>query len=273
MIVITRANDLELRLVDDGPEVDAAQALRYRVFYEEMGAIPSPAMRATRRDADRYDSLADHLVVVDVERTADPRRPHVVGCYRMLREAVARHHGGLYTAGEFDLAGVRAPYGEVMELGRSCVDADYRTGGVMQLLWRGIADYLDTHRVGLMLGCASLPGTDPDAVAPALSYLHHHHLAPAEYRPRALAHRRVDADRLSPDRYDARQVSRHLPPLLKAYLRIGGMIGDGAVVDEQFNTIDVCLVLPTAAVKQRSPRLFRHQHDGTAAAPSIAVAA
>ena len=266
MIVIMRVNDLELRLVNDGPEIDAAQALRYQVFYEEMGAVPSPAMRATRRDVDRYDSLADHLVVVDIERTVDARLPQVVGCYRVLRESVAQRHGGLYTAGEFDLAGVRAPYGEVMELGRSCVDADYRTGGVMQLLWRGIADYLETYRVGLMLGCASLPGTDPDAVAPALSYLHHHHLAPAELRPRAVPHRRVDADRLPPDRYDSRQVSRHLPPLLKAYLRIGGMIGDGAVVDEQFNTIDVCLVLPTPAVKLRSPRLFRQQHRASIAA-------
>ena len=266
MIVITRANDLELRLLNDGPEIDAAQALRYQVFYDEMGAVPSVAMAASRRDADRYDAVADHLVVVDVERTTDDARPCVVGCYRMLRESVARRHSGLYTAGEFDLAGVRAPYGELMELGRSCVDAEYRTGAVMQLLWRGIADYLDTYQVGLMLGCASLPGTDPDAVAPALSYLHHHHLAPAEIRPRAVPHRRVEGDRLPPERYDSRQVSRHLPPLLKAYLRIGGMIGDGAVVDEQFNTIDVCLVLPTQAVKQRSPRLFRQPQRASIAA-------
>lgn len=272
MIVITRANGLELRLLQDGPEIAAAQALRYQVFYEEMGAVPSPAMAASGRDADRYDAIADHLVVVDLERTAGDSGPCVVGCYRMLRESVARRHGErLYTAGEFDLAGVRSPYGELMELGRSCVGAEYRTGAAMALLWRGIADYLEAYQVGLMLGCASLPGTNPDAAAPALSYLHHHHLAPPELRPRALPERRVDSDRLAPDRYDARQVSRHLPPLLKAYLRIGGMIGDGAVADEQFNTIDVCLVLPTATVKLRSPRLFRHQQqEGLPAVPAAA---
>lgn len=256
MIVITRANDLELRLLNDGPEIDAAQALRYQVFYEEMGARPSPAARAMRRDADRYDAVADHLVVVDLERVGGCLSP-VVGCYRVLLESLAARHEGFYTSNEFDLTGVRAPYGEVMELGRSCVHADYRSGPVMQLLWRGIADYLDTNGVGLMLGCARLPGTDVDALAPILSYLHHHHLAPAGMRPRAVPGRYVGADRLPPGDLDERAALRDLPPLLKGYLRQGGMIGDGAVIDAEFNTTDVCLVLPVSTVRARNPRLFR----------------
>jgi putative hemolysin len=158
-------HQLELRLVKDGPEVAAAQRLRYRVFYEEMGALPSPATRASRIDADRFDALADHLVAVDLDRSTE-RQPCVVGCCRVLRESVAEVHGGFYTAQEFDLGMVRAPRGELMELGRSCVAPDYRNGVVMQLLWRGIADCIDSHHVGLMLGCASLPGTDPEALRP-----------------------------------------------------------------------------------------------------------
>jgi putative hemolysin len=177
---------------------------------------------------------------------------------------VARAHDGFYTAGEFDLSGITAPIGELMELGRSCVEASYRTGAVMQLLWRGIADYIDGNRVGLMLGCASLPGTDPDAVAPLLSYLHHHHLAPPELRPRALPERFVRTDRLPADAIDTRAVLKVLPPLLKAYLRMGGMIGEGAVVDPQFNTIDVCLVLPTERVVAHYQRHYR-QHRPAAA--------
>lgn len=265
MTIIARANQLELRLVKAGPELDAAQRLRYLVFYEEMGAVASPAMRAARRDADRYDALADHLVVIDLDRSQEGASC-VVGCYRMLRQSVAEAHGGFYTAGEFDLAGVRAPYGEIMELGRSCVHADYRSGAAMQLLWRGIAEYLEAHRVGLMLGCASLPGTDPDALAPILSYLHHRHLAPREIRPRALAERYVRADRVPLDQLDERKALRQLPPLLKGYLRIGGMIGDGAVIDRQFNTTDVCLVLPTAVVQARAQRLFRQVRASVAAA-------
>jgi L-ornithine Nalpha-acyltransferase len=258
MIEPTRVNQFELRQVEaGGPELLAAQALRYEVFYEEMGARPTPAMRAARRDSDRYDAVADHLVVLDLDRSA-PGRPGVVGCYRIIRESVAAGAGGFYTANEFDLSGVRSPYGEFMELGRSCVHADYRSGAVMQLLWRGIADYLEAYGVGLMLGCASLPGTDPKALAPLLCYLHYNHLAPREIRPRALPQRYVATDRLARDEVNDREALRQLPPLLKGYLRLGGMIGEGAVIDEQFNTTDVCLVLPTATVQARAQRLFRH---------------
>ena len=256
MTVITRVNQLELRLVNDGPELEAAQGLRYQVFYEEMGAHASEAMRSRGRDFDRYDEIADHLVIVDLDRSSE-LRPWVAGCYRLLRGPVAARHGGFYTAGEFDLGGVAMPQDEVMELGRSCVHADYRSGPAMQLLWRGIADYLETYRVKLMLGCASLPGADADALAPVLSYLHHHHLAPPEIRPRALPGRFVATDRLPPEEVDVKQVQRDLPPLVKAYLWLGGMIGEGAVVDEQFNSTDVCLVLLTATAKARASRLFR----------------
>ena len=195
-----------------------------------MGAVPTPAMQAAGMDGDEFDAVADHLVVVDLARSTD-HDPSVVGCYRVLRQSVAERSGGFYTAREFDLSGIRSPYGEIMELGRSCVESDYRTGTVMQLLWRGIADYVDQYRVGLMLGCASLPGTDPDAAAMVLSFLHHHVLAPAELRPRALPERFTPIDRLPAEAIDDRAALKQLPPLLKAYLRMGGMIGDGAVID------------------------------------------
>lgn len=265
MPIIARANHLELRVTREGAEIEAAQSLRYRVFYDELGAVPSPAMLQARTDADEFDAVADHLVVVDRDRSS-AAVPCVVGCYRMLRESVARRHTGFYTAQEFDLSAVTSPGGEIMELGRSCVEPQYRTGAVMQLLWRGIAEYIDAHRVGLMLGCASLPGTDPEAVAPLLSFLHHHVLAPAELRPRALADRHVRTDMLPPEAIDARAALKRLPPLLKAYLRMGGMIGDGAVIDRQFNTIDVCLVLPTERVQANYQRHYRQHRLRVAAA-------
>ena len=256
MTVLARANQLELRLTRDAAEIAAAQRLRFRVFYGEMGAVPTPAMRVAGRDVDEFDALADHLVVVDLA-AGTVRDPRVVGCYRVLRQSVAECHGGFYTAREFDLSGVCPPYGEIMELGRSCVEPEYRNGTVMQLLWRGIADYLGRYRVGLMLGCASLPGTDLDAAAPMLSFLHHHVLAPDWLRPCALPERFVPTDRLPPEEVDARAALRQLPPLLKAYLRMGGMIGEGAVIDHQFNTIDICLVLPTARVQASYRRHYR----------------
>ena len=263
MTILARVNQLELRLARDTGEIEAAQRLRYRVFYEEMGAIPTPAMRARGIDVDPFDALAEHLVVVDLD--GDGHRPCVVGCYRMLRESMVRDRGGFYTAHEFDLSGVRCADGEVMELGRSCVEPEYRTGAVMQLLWRGIAEYIDAHRVGLMLGCASLPGTEPDQIANALAFLHHNALAPGGMRPRALRDRFVPTDRVPADRVDARAALKQLPPLLKAYLRMGGMIGEGAVIDHQFNTIDVCLVLPTERVQANYQRHYRIQRPRAAA--------
>jgi L-ornithine Nalpha-acyltransferase len=266
MTILARAHQLELRLSRDPVEIEAAQRLRYRVFYEELGAVPTRVARAARIDRDRFDAVADHLLVVDLERGGARQPPCVVGCYRLLRESVARRAGGFYTAREFDLGGVRCADGEMMELGRSCVEPEYRTGTVVQLLWRGIADYIDGHGVGLMLGCASLPGTDPEAAAVALSFLHHNVLAPEGLRPRALADRYVPTDRIPAADVDARAALKQLPPLLKAYLRMGGMIGEGAVIDRQFNTIDVCLVLPTERVQANYQRHYRHHRPSAAAA-------
>jgi putative hemolysin len=264
MATLTRANDLEVRIAEHQSELDAAQALRYRGFYEELGAVPDAAARRTERDQDRFDEYADHLLVVD-HRRRDQGRPAVVGCYRLLRESVAQRIGGFYTSAEYDLSGIVDRDGELLELGRSCVDRDYRSGAVMQLLWRGIAEYHERYRFSLMLGCASLPGTDVAALAPQIRYLHERHLAPLGQRPCALSTRRIAHEPFAVD-YDPAAALRALPPLLKGYLRLGGMIGEGAVLDEQFNTIDVCLVLPTDRIERRYLR-----HYGAAAEVAAAV--
>jgi putative hemolysin len=263
MTSIVRVNELELRFVSRPAELAAAQALRYRVFYEELGAIPDPETRKNRLDIDGFDEHADHLVVVDLSRST-PAVPCVVGCYRMLREGVAREIGGFYTAREFDLSGVSRANGDILELGRSCVDADYRTGAVMQLLWRGIAEFQERYRFGLMIGCASLPGTDVAKVAPQIRYLHEQHLAPLGLRPCAHSHRRIAHEPFAAHDYDAAAAGRSLPALLKGYLRLGGMIGEGAVLDEQFNTIDVCIVLPTERIEARYLRHYRSERSDDA---------
>ena len=244
---------LEVRLAEDESEVRAAQELRYRVFYREMAAHPSLAMAAAERDFDDYDGLADHLMVIDHR----PRKQGggVVGTYRLLRRSVLAGRMPFYSAAEFDLACLNEFDGEVLELGRSCVDRPYRTRPTMQLLWRGLAAYVFAHDVSLMFGCASLPGNDVKALDLPLSYLHHRHLAPEFLRPHAIAARHVAMDRVSTDGIDDRQILAALPPLLKGYLRAGGSVGDGAVIDHQFNTVDVCMVVETERV---SPRYYRH---------------
>ena len=252
-----RSNNLGVRIAVSAAEVDAVQALRYRVFYEEMGARPDAATAASRRDVDAYDAVADHLVVVDHDRGAGPEA--IVGCYRLIRRAAAAKVGRFYSSAEYDVAKLINLPGEILELGRSCVAADYRTRGTMQLLWRGIAAYVLLHRVDLMFGCASLPGTDLDAIAPQLTYLWRNHLAPEEIRPRALPERYVAMDRMPPDAVNAGRALNDLPPLIKGYLRLGGFIGDGAVLDEQFNTTDVCIVVKTDLINAKYSKHYERR--------------
>jgi len=247
---------LSVRLASDAADLAAVQRLRWRVFFEEMGAgaaCPSPE----QRDCDAYDALCDHLLVIDEGRSGGDQ---VVGTYRLLRESVALGHSGFYTAGEFDLAPLRpgacADAGELLELGRSCVLPSYRTSATISLLWRGIAEYMARHRIRLLFGCASFAGTDPDAHAASLSFLHHHHIAPADMRPVVRAGRGVSLDRMPRGSYDERRALFGLPPLVKGYLRAGASFGDGAFIDHDFNTVDVCVVMPVECITGRYAARF-----------------
>ncbi len=242
-----------IRLATSAAELDAAQALRYRVFYEEMGAHPTPEMFKLHRDFDQYDAVCDHLIVVDQSLEGGNQ---VVGTYRVMRREHVRSVGGFYSASEYDVSRLAAFPGTVMELGRSCVDAGYRDRATMQLLWRGIAEYLNSHDVDLMFGCASLHGTDPEKLAVQLSYLYHYHLAPEALRAKALPERFVNMNLLPKESIDPKRALASLPPLLKGYLRVGGFIGDGAVVDHQFNTTDVCIIVKTDLIADRYTRHY-----------------
>ena len=259
-VVNIRSGPLRLRLATTAADIDAAQALRYRIFYEALGARPLSDMLRRRRDIDRFDDGCDHLLVLDHSRGLGGR---VVGTYRLLRREAAARVGGFYSADEYDIAPLLAHPGEILELGRSCVDPTYRQRPVMQLLWSGIAAYVFQHDIALMFGCASLPGTDPDALATPLSYLHYHHLAPPALRPRALSGRYVDMRRLAVGGLDPGRALAALPPLIKGYLRLGGFVGDGAVIDGQFNTTDVCILVKTDLVTEKYSRHYERKSRDT----------
>ncbi len=250
-----RLGALEVRLAGKATEVRRAQRLRYQVFYQERSAIADAAALLARRDVDAFDPICDHLLVVDhaaVEWNAW-RKPAVVGTYRLLRQEVAERHGGFYTASEFDIAGLLARHAgaRFLELGRSCVLPAYRNKRTVELLWHGIWAYVLRHRLDVMIGCASLDGTDPDRLAAALSFLHHFAAAPEPWRARAVPQRYVDMNRMPKDAIDPKAALKDLPPLIKGYLRLGATVGDGAVIDHQFGTTDVLIVLPIAAIDAR----------------------
>ncbi len=254
--VYGRIGSLEVRLARKRSEIRRAQRLRYKVFYEEMSAIPGALAMLSRRDEDAYDAVFDHLLVLDHGDATNGRgwrRPKVVGTYRMLPQEVADLHDGFYTQGEYDIAPLlqAKPDYSFMELGRSCVLKPYRNKRTLELLWQGVWSYVREHGADVMIGCASFEGTDPAAHALALSYLHHTSLAPEEWRVRAHEHLRVDMNMMPREAVNARAALKALPPLIKGYLRVGAYVGDGAVIDHQFGTTDVFIIMPVEAIKSR----------------------
>lgn len=253
-----RMGSLEARLAADKRDVKRAQKLRYQVFYKDGTAIADAATMLARRDKDAFDRICDHLLVIDHgARPALNGRLPVVGTYRLLRQDVAERHGGFYTGSEFDISRLieRHAGARFLELGRSCVLPSYRNKRTVELLWHGIWRYVRRHNLDVMFGCASFEGTDPDRLALPLSFLHHFARAPEAWDARPHGARRIEMNRIARDRIDPRAALRELPPLIKGYLRLGASIGNGAVIDDQFGTIDVLIVLPVSAI---NPRYIDH---------------
>src|SRR5258708_27581318 len=224
-----------------------------------MAAVPTPKMREQRRDFDKFDEVCDHLLVVDRSAVSEDGQPLVVGTYRLTRDVDAARTGGFYTAGEFDIAKMLSgnPGLRFLELGRSCVLKSYRNRTTtLQLLWKGLMTYVARFSIDLMFGCASFPGTDPDAFALPLSYMHHFRPMPGNVAVRARPELYVPMNRMPKDAIDPKEGLRASPPLLKGYLRAGAAIGDGAVIDRQFGTIDVFIYFPLSNIDARYKHRF-----------------
>jgi L-ornithine Nalpha-acyltransferase len=250
---------LEVRLAQNTIDVLNAQKLRYQVFYEEKSAIGDAVMHAAQCDADVFDMFSDHLIVVDHASSQGGRtEPLVVGTYRLLRQSVAEKHEGFYSAREFDICKLlsRCPTLRFLELGRSCVLQRYRTRSTLQLLWHGIWRYVLHHSIDVLFGCASIDGIDPVQLALPLSFLHHYAAAPEFLRVSALPHRYVEMNRIGKSAIDQNAALSVLPPLLNGYLKLGAYVGDGAVVDLQFGTTDILMVLPVSRIDGRYIRYF-----------------
>jgi L-ornithine Nalpha-acyltransferase len=268
--ILGRCGTFEIHLASARNEIREAQRLRYKVFYEEGGAIAAPRAALVRRDLCRFDKICDHLLVVDTAARSSFGRikPKVVGTCRLLRGEVAARHGGFYSQSEFDIAPLlgRHAQAKFLELGRSCVHPKYRSKRVIELLWRGLWIYAKHHEIDVMIGCASLPGTNPLALALPLSFIHHRASAEAAWQVRP--HARVPMAILGIPMVDPREGIAALPPLLKFYVRIGAKFADGAVIDRKFGTIDVFTIMPVAEIEARYIAYFgdpREAGNGAAA--------
>lgn len=249
--VLGRLGNLEVRLAGSRSEVELAQELRFRVFHEELGARSDAAGRRDRRDADRFDDVCDHLLVIDREFAEGSKT--IVGTYRLLRQECAPAADGFYSNSEFELdrLAARHPDLKFLELGRSCVLPEYRSKRTIELLWQGIWAYVRRFDIGVMTGCASFPGTVPAAHAAALSFLAHNCRAEGAWETRAVAWRHRTMDLMPAEAVNPRDALAAMPPLIKGYLRLGAKVGDGCVVDQDFGTTDIFIILPVATISSR----------------------
>ncbi|MEM7680289.1 MAG: GNAT family N-acyltransferase [Pseudomonadota bacterium] len=248
-----------VRLAENADEIEAAQKVRYQVFYDEHGAKPDEETAKTKIDKDDYDAYADHLVVVDRNDGTDK----IVGTYRLLRQSKAEEYGQFYSDDEYDLSVLKNSDLSLLELGRSCVLPPYRVRHVLNHLWQHIADYITEHKIDVMMGCASLHGTNVEELSQALSFLHHANLAPEELRVKALPERYVDMNIIAEDELDRRKIFAELPPLVKGYIRLGAVIGEGAVIDEQFNTTDIFIIVQTHLVTDKYRKHYERKLNKT----------
>ncbi|MDT1061546.1 GNAT family N-acyltransferase [Paracoccus sp. CPCC 101403] len=246
---------LETRLATGEADLLAAQRLRYRVFVEELGADGPLVDHQHRLERDEFDPVVDHLVLVDHRRSVADL-DHVVGVYRLLPGDRAEKFGRFYCDAEYDLDPLRQSGRSLLELGRSCVDAGMRGGTGMYLLWTALAEYVLSREIQLLFGVASFHGTDAQALSQPLSWLHHHHLALPQIRPRAHPEGFQRMDLIPADQLERRGAMTLMPPLIKAYLRLGGTVGEGAYLDREFNTTDVFLLVDTAAMSQKHRKFY-----------------
>ena len=250
---------LEIRLATTSKDIRRAQKLRYRVFFKERQHAADSQTKLTKRDICRFDDVCDHLLVIDHahRNRFGLSKPKVVGTYRLLRQDVAESRFGFYTAQEFDIGPLLERHSgkRFLELGRSCVLPEYRGKRTLELLWRGVWAYVKHHRMDVLIGCASLEGVNPLKLALPLSFLHRHAMADETWRASALAQHFTPMNIMEPSGLDARRAIASLPPLIKGYLRCGARIGDGAVIDHQFGTTDVLMVMPVAEI---DPRYIEH---------------
>lgn len=264
---------LKVRMAQNKKDIRAAQALRYEIFYKTMGAHPKFRQRLSRVDSDRYDGICEHLLLTTTDKVVNaPKKTRlangetIIGCYRLLRRDVAARQKGFYSQGEFDLMPFldgAGRYLNILELGRSCVHPDFRSGKGISLMWKGIGAFVAQHGIDVMMGCASFPGTDLQALAQPLSYLHHHHAGEGAWQVRAHDRHHIDMNMMAADAIDVKVARRALPAVLRGYIRSGALVGNGAVIDRQFNTVDVFVLMPMQQLSNRYRQRYAQQQTTT----------
>lgn len=249
--MVNNNSGFEVRLAKTSEDVIASQKLRYSVFVDEFGAKTSKKQMKEKLETDIFDNYCDHLLLIDKKKKSDLIEGKVVGVYRLMKHSNASNGIGFYSQNEYDLTLLFSSGMKCLELGRSCVAQEYRNGLGLYLLWEALAQYVAKEQIDLLFGVASFKGVDPSKISKGLSILHHKYIAPKDIRISALPHSYLSMDIIPIENINYAEAMLQIPSLIKSYIRLGGVVGDGAFIDYDFNTIDVGIIMDTKIVKKR----------------------
>ncbi len=233
-----QAGHYQVRLANSSAEIEAAQALRYQVFYRENKGIAHEDMIRLEREVDEWDDCAHHIIVID--QKADNA---VVGTLRLVSNLNLNPEQGFYTEKAFDLTKLRKKYDRILELSRYCIEPGGRSGTILLLIWKFAMKFIIDNKYQLMLGCASFSGLDINRHKDILIYLYRNNLAPDSLRPIPIVDNSVAIATLPNEPKNAQwdNAKKAVPTLLRGYLKLGAKISDTAIIDKQFNTVFVCI--------------------------------
>lgn len=251
----TSAGRYTVRFAQTVAEVEAAQALRYRVFYKEKEGKPNDTMVEHQRDMDQWDEAGFHIIVLDTKAN---QQPAIVGTLRLFYSECLLPEQNFYTAETFDLSRLLNHYGKALELSRFCIDSSGRGGAILMLIWKYAMSFIQDNQIPVMLGCASFAGTDAQQHLPILNYLYEHHLAPEQLRPVPVVEDYLDLNALYEPNPSWEEAQKSVPTLLRGYLKLGAKISDAAIVDPAFNTVYVSIYVETEHMLKENPNLVTH---------------
>lgn len=251
----TSAGHYTVRFAETQEEIQAAQALRYRVFYQEKSGNPNETMRQYERDIDEWDSAGFHIVVLNNKEVL---QPCVVGTLRLFDSESLESGQHLYTEEAFDLTHIKTHFGRALELSRFCIDSTGRGGVILMLIWKYAMSFIQDNNIPVMVGCASFPGMNVEPHLPILQYLYEHHLADAALMPTPKVDDYIDIKTIYEPNPCWQQAQKSIPTLLRGYLKLGAKISDAAIIDPAFNTVYVSIYVETESMLTTNPNLVTH---------------
>ena len=240
-----------IKIAESNFEIKKAQSLRYKIFFKEKNIKRKNLKSLLQRDYDFYDKISDHLIIIDNNREL---KDNVIGTYRLLRGNSAKLYKGFYTEQEFDISNLKKNFSskDILELGRSCVHFEYRSGIILKLLWQGISKYIKIYKIKILMGCASFNGTNPSKFKDEFSLLYESYKLPKNYNIKSLQDNQISFRK----NINHLTIFNRLPPLIKGYLRAGGMISENFFIDREFETIDYCVIMLTEKIVSRYQNKF-----------------